>query len=78
MLRITKNEDNLEIKNVICFYVGETEPILSASEIKKKKETEWSYQDYLTISGDKHKYNLVWLNKRYVQYSFDKGIINYY
>ena len=76
MLRITKNEDNLKIKNVICFYVGETEPILSAEEIKKKKETEWSYQDYLTISCDKHKYNLVWLNKRYVQYSFDKGVIN--
>ena len=76
MLRTTKNEDELKIKNVICFYVGETEPILSADEIKKKKEEDWTYQDYLTISCAEHKYNLVWLNKRYVQYSFDEDVIN--
>ena len=76
MLRITKNEDELKIKNVICFYVGETEPILSAEEIEKKKEEDWTYQDYLTISCSEHKYNLVWLNKRYVQYSYEEDVIN--
>ena len=76
MLRTTKNEDELKIKNVICFYVGDTEPILSAEEIKKKKEEDWTYQDYLTISCAEHKYNLVWLNKRYVQYSYEEGVIN--
>ena len=75
MLRITKNEDMLEIKNVICFFVNETVPA-PASEVKKTKEEDWSYQDYLTICCDKRKYNLIWLNKRYVNFSFKNGVIN--
>lgn len=54
MLRITKNEDELEIKNVICFFVSDTVPE-SIDEVKKKKEEDWTYQDYLTVSCDNHK-----------------------
>jgi len=75
MLRITKNTDKLEIKNVICFFVGDEVPA-KAEEVKKHKETDWSYQDYLTMSCAKHKYNLIWLHKRYVSYSFENDVIN--
>ena len=75
MLRVTKNEDNLEIKNVICFFVSDNAPE-SAKEVKKKKEKDWSYQDYLTMSCHKHGYNLTWLHKRHVSYQFKDGVIN--
>lgn len=75
MLRITKNEDKLEIKNVICFFVGEEVPS-SYDEVKKIKEEDWSYQDYLTMSCGKHKYNLYWFNKAFVQFQFDGEVIN--
>ena len=75
MLRVTKNEDNLEIKNVICFFVSDTAPE-SAKEVKKKKEKDWSYQDYLTMSCHKHGFNLTWLHKRHVSYQFKDGVIN--
>ena len=75
MLRVTKNKDVLEIKNVICFFVGETVPS-KAEEVKKIKEDDWSYQDYLTMSCAKHKYNLIWLNKRYCHCILKDNIIN--
>lgn len=75
MLRITKNEDELEIKNVICFFVSDTVPE-SIDEVKKKKEEDWTYQDYLTVSCDNHKYNLFWFNKKYVNYRLVDGVID--
>lgn len=75
MLRITKNVDKLEIKNVICFFVSDTVPE-SVDEVKKKKEEDWTYQDYLTVSCDNHKYNLFWFNKKYVNYRLVDGVID--
>lgn len=75
MLRITKNGDNLEIKNVVCFFVASEKP-LAYEEVKKLKEEDWNYQDYLTVACHKLKYNLIWFNKKYVQCTFNNGIIN--
>lgn len=74
MLRITKNGDELNIKNVVCFFIGEMP--LPYDKISKLKEEDWSYQDYLTMACHKLKYNLIWLNKRYVQFSFNDNIID--
>ena len=65
MIRITRNGDNLEIKNVVCFFVSNEVP-LPYEEVKKLKEEDWSYQDYLTVACHKLKYNLIWLNKMFV------------
>ena len=65
MLRITKNGDNLEIKNVVCFFVASEKP-LAYEEVKKLKEEDWNYQDYLTVACHKLKYNLIWFNKKFV------------
>ena len=47
-MNILKNDTKLNIKNVICFYVGENADSISTyEELKKKKESDWSYQDYL-------------------------------
>ena len=75
MIHIVKNDTDLDIKNVICFYVSESVPD-NINEVKKKKEEDWSYQDYLTDACDKLKYNLIWLNKHFVQFSFIDNIIN--
>lgn len=75
MLRITKNGDNLVIKNVVCFFVGDTVPA-KYEEVAKTKEEDWSYQDYLTVACHKLKFNLYWFNKKYVQFSLNNGIIN--
>lgn len=75
MLRITKNGDNLEIKNVVCFFVAAEKP-LAYEEVKKLKEEDWNYQDYLTVACHKLKYNLIWFNKKYVQCTFNNDVIN--
>ena len=74
MLTILKNTTKLEIKNVICFYVGFKTTISTADELKSKKEEDWSYQDYLVASCAKHEYNLIWFNKATVNYSFINGV----
>ena len=75
MLRITKNGDDLKIKNVVCFFVTSEKP-MPYEEVIKMKETDWSYQDYLTVACHKLKYNLIWFNKKFVQCTFNNGIIN--
>ena len=76
-MNILKNDTKLEIKNVICFYVGETDDSLSTyEELKHKKEADWSYQDYLTDACGKEGYNLVFLNKDKIEYSFKDGVIS--
>ena len=45
MLTILKNKTDLEIKNVICFYVGVSLKLHTADEVKNMKEEDWSYQD---------------------------------
>ena len=76
MLTWLKNTTKLDIQNVICFYVGLNTEISSASEVKSKNEKDWTYQDYLTASCDSHQYNLIWLNKATVHYTFINGVIN--
>jgi RimK family alpha-L-glutamate ligase len=76
MLTILKDTTKLEIKNVICFYVGFNTKISTAEELKSKKEEDWSYQDYLVDSCAKHEYNLVWFNKATVNYTLIDGVIN--
>ena len=76
MLRILKNKTKLEIKNVICFYVGIETKIDSFDELEKKKKEDWTYQDYLTESCHNHNYNLIWLNKETVHYNYANKIIN--
>ena len=75
MLHITKNGFNLDIKNVVCFFVSGETPA-SYEEVIKNNEEDWSYQDYLTVACHKLKYNLIWCNKRFVSCQFIDGIIN--
>lgn len=67
-----KNDFDLNIKNVICFYVSEDKPD-SIKEVKKKKQSDWTYQDYLTAACDKYKYKLIFLNKYKVSFSITDG-----
>lgn len=76
MLSILKNKTKLNIENIICFYVGIETKIDSSEELKKKKKEDWSYQDYLTESCANNKYNLIWLNKETVHYSYINNVIN--
>ena len=75
MIRITRNGDNLEIKNVVCFFVSNEVPA-PYEEVKKTKEEDWSYQDYLTVACHKLKYNLIWLNKKFVQCIYKDDVIS--
>ena len=73
-----KNDFNLNIKNVICFYVADNAPD-NINIVKKKKQSDWNYQDYLTAACDKHKYKLIFLNKYKVSFSIidsDTLVIN--
>lgn len=76
MLTLLKNTTRLEIKNVICFYVGLNVNISTAEELKSKKEEDWSYQDYLVAACAEKEYNLIWFNKATVNYTFKNNIIN--
>lgn len=76
MLTLLKNTTKLKIQNVICFYVGFNKHISTAEELNDKKEEDWSYEDYLVASCDKHKYNLIWFNKATVNYSFENNVLN--
>ena len=74
-MALLKNDTKLEIKNVICFYVGEKK-VKSYDEAVEEKEEDWSYQDYLTICCHKRKLNLVWLNKATVRFTYSNHIIS--
>ena len=75
MIRIVKNEDRLDLKNVVCFYVN-TEKPKAYDDIKDLKKEDWNYQDWLTEACHKLKLNLIWINKHFVQYSLIDGIIS--
>ena len=65
---------NINIKNVIYFYPGdEPKPI---EEVKKKKQEDWCYSDYLTDACAHNKYNLVKIFKYNVSYVLHGDIIN--
>ena len=74
-MTLLKNDTKLEIKNVICFYVGDKN-VKTYDEVIKEKEEDWSYQDYLTICCHKRKLNLVWLNKSTVRFTYKNHIIS--
>jgi RimK family alpha-L-glutamate ligase len=74
-MTLLKNDTKLEIKNVICFYVGSSKPE-QVDKVKETKEEDWSYQDYLTMCCAKRKINLFWLNKSTVRYSYQNNIIS--
>lgn len=74
-MTLLKNDTKLEIKNVICFYVGEKK-VKTYDEAAKQKEEDWSYQDYLTICCNKRKINLVWLNKSTVRFTYSDHLIS--
>lgn len=76
MLRELKNNDNLEIENVICFYVGKNLELHTMDELKKIKRDDWSYQDYLVEACDKRKFKLIWLCKDTVSFTFNDRIIS--
>ena len=75
-MNILKNDTKLDVKNVICFYVGEKPS--NIDEVKHKKEKDWSYQDYLTDACDKEHYNLVFLNKDNIEYTYVDNVISIY
>lgn len=78
-MNILKNDTKLEIKNVICFYVGETDSSISTyEELKKKKESDWSYQDYLVDACGKEDYNLMFVNKDKIEYTYAEDVISIY
>lgn len=74
-MTLLKNDTKLEIKNVICFYVGEKK-VKTYDEASKEKEEDWSYQDYLTMCCHKRKLNLIWLNKSTVRFTYKNHIIS--
>ena len=76
-MNILKNDTKLDIKNVICFYVGETDKCLSTyDELKNKKESDWTYQDYMVDACGKEGYNLIFVNKDKLEYSYKDNIIS--
>lgn len=77
MLNILKNDTKLDIKNVICFYVGNNVPDQYEVMSKKKKE-DWSYQDYLTECCHNKELNLVWVNKATVYFYFENDTLSIY
>lgn len=78
-MNILKNDTKLDIKNVICFYVGEGNgKFLPYSELKKKKEEDWTYQDYLIAACGEKNYRLTFLNKDKLEYTFADGVISIY
>lgn len=74
-MTLLKNKTKLELKNVICFYVGDKK-VKTYEEANEQKEEDWSYQDYLTICCHKRKLNLVWLNKSTVRFTYKDHIIS--
>lgn len=74
-LHILKNTTKLEIKNIICFYVDLERPA-SASEVKKTKQEDWTYQDYLTDCCDKRNINLIWVNKYALSFNYNNHVIS--
>lgn len=74
-LHILNNTTKLDIKNIICFYVDLEKPS-SIDEIKKKKQEDWTYQDYLTDCCDKKEINLIWLNKYAISFTYNEHIIS--
>ncbi len=74
-MTLLKNDTKLELKNVICFYVGDKK-VKTYEEASEQKEEDWSYQDYLTICCHKRKLNLVWLNKSTVRFTYKNHIIS--
>lgn len=74
-MTLLKNDTKLEVKNVICFYVGDKK-VKSYDEAIKEKEEDWSYQDYLTICCHKRKINLMWLNKSTVRFTYADHLIS--
>lgn len=68
--------NKFQIKNVICFYVTVHKPITDKAELSKKDKEDYSYEDYLTEACLKHKYNIHWLNKWTVRYTFNNGVIS--
>lgn len=78
-MNILKNDTKLNIKNVICFYVGENADSISTyEELKKKKESDWSYQDYLVDACGKEGYNLMFVNKDRIEYTYAESVISIY
>lgn len=75
MVGVVKNGDDLNIKNVICFFVSSKCP-RTVDVVKKCKESGWTYQDYLTMACHKLKYKLIWLNKHHVSHTFDGNVIS--
>ena len=76
-MNILKNDTKLTIKNVICFYVGSHKPA-SYDEVSKTKEKDWTYQDYLTMACHEKSYNLVFLNKDNIEYTYADDVISIY
>lgn len=76
MLNILKNDTKLEVSNVICFYVGSPDVIQTPAEIKKKKEADWTYQDYMVMACDEYEYQCIFINKEQLEYSYGDGIIS--
>lgn len=64
-----------EIKNIICFYTGSKQPS-DIEEAKAKKEEDLNYEDYLTLACDERGYKLVWLNKRYISFTYYDHVID--
>lgn len=78
-MNILKNDTKLEIKNVICFYVGEGNGVFNTyEELKKKKEEDWTYQDYLIAACGENNYNIIFLNKDKLEYTLENGVISIY
>ena len=61
-------------KNIIMF-VCETQ-LDNIDDIKKKKQEDYTYTDYLTMACDEFGYNAIFINKSGVTYNINDDIIN--
>ena len=64
-----------KIQNVIVFITLESANH-TLEDVKKKKQKDWDYIDYLISACDEYKYNLYILSKDNVRYSFKNNVLN--
>ena len=64
-----------KIQNVIVFITLESANH-TLEDVKKKKQKDWDYIDYIISACDEYKYNLYILSKDNVRYSFKNNVLN--
>ena len=64
-----------KIQNVIVFITSKNS-LHTLSDVKKTKQKDWEYIDYLISACDEYKYNLYILSKDNVRYTYKNNVLN--